>query len=83
MAALKKLKTMRDMEIQQWLRKIDAEDLKIAMTSMDHDEQACVLRNMSPRAGDVIKTYLQEKKMLPAIALNTSCRNLERALDML
>jgi flagellar motor switch protein FliG len=81
MAALQKLTRMRDMEIQDWLRKIDPDDLKIAMTQMDSATRASVLRNMSARAGETLNAFLRERRAIPTATLTASCRNVERALD--
>jgi flagellar motor switch protein FliG len=83
MAAFAKLTVMQDLEIQQWLRKIDAEDLKIAMTKMDHQEQICILRNMSSRAGEVLTAFGKEAQALPAETVMKSCQHIEQALDMM
>jgi flagellar motor switch protein FliG len=82
MAAFTKLTVMKDLEIQQWLRKIDAEDLKIAMTRMDHQEQICILRNMSSRAGEALAAFGKEAQALPAEAVRKSCQHLEQSLDL-
>ncbi len=55
MAELSILKTMNDEEIQNWLRKVDATSLGIALLGSSDEIKDCVFRNMSERAVNMLK----------------------------
>ncbi len=66
MAALSKLKTMSNEEIQNWLRKVDAISLGIALLGVDDEIKSCVLRNMSERAANMLRENMDVYEAMSA-----------------
>jgi flagellar motor switch protein FliG len=67
MAILSKLKTMKDSEIQAWLRKVGREKaatLAVALLGADEAVRSCVLRNMSKTAAVALQQELEKQGML-------------------
>ncbi len=58
MGKLEKLTKTSDAKIQEWLRKIDPDDLKKALLVVDKEVRDRVYRNMSPRAVGVLQEYI-------------------------
>jgi flagellar motor switch protein FliG len=68
---LSKLKTMPDVEIQNWLRKVgtrNAEALSIALLGAEGEVKRRVLRNMSPAARAALEKMIDHNAQqgLPA-----------------
>lgn len=67
MTTLGKLRTMKDKDIQVWLRKIGQENvhkLVIAMLGADDDVKNCVYRNMSETARARLKQDVETQKAM-------------------
>lgn len=67
MTTLGQLKTMKDDQIQKWLRKINVEkepDLVTALLGADLDVVACVTRNMSAKAKTHLLDDLQKARSM-------------------
>jgi flagellar motor switch protein FliG len=63
MGTLNQLKTMKDAQIQDWLRKVGSDHvdaLVLALSGADEEVKNCVMRNMSERASSALKTRLEE-----------------------
>ena len=74
---------MKDEDIQNWLRKIGQENagtLSTALTGAGEDVLNCVYRNMSPRAGAILKMDVEKKKTMasPEWEIMDSMKELER-----
>jgi flagellar motor switch protein FliG len=64
MGTLNQLKTMKDSQIQDWLRKVGSEHvdtLVLALSGADDDVKNCVMRNMSERARSALKADLEDQ----------------------
>jgi flagellar motor switch protein FliG len=81
MAKLEKILTMSDDEIQKWLGLIHEDDLMKALIGVDEQVKACILHNMSARAGAVIDNYLRGHTNLDASSIDQSIGVLEKALE--
>lgn len=54
MDTLDVIRGLRDEELQDWLRKVAAEDLALALVGADEGIKVAVYRNMSPRAKSLL-----------------------------
>lgn len=54
METLDAIRTLRDEELQEWLRKVTAEDLALALVGADEGIKVAVYRNLSPRAKSIL-----------------------------
>jgi len=50
METLDAVRTLRDDVIQTWLRRVNPEDLALALVGADSEVKTCVFRNLSSRA---------------------------------
>jgi flagellar motor switch protein FliG len=66
MTKLGKLKGLKDRDIQNWLRKIDAVSLGIALLGADADVKNCVFKNMSERAVTILREDMEKYKTMDA-----------------
>lgn len=82
---LAKIQQMSDAEIQAWLRRVGAEkvnDLVTALLGADQGVINKILQNMSPRAGQVLKTRLEAARAArpPAEAISRRGKELEQLI---
>jgi flagellar motor switch protein FliG len=82
MATLTKLKSMNDSDIQNWLKKVEKEGVLVlvyAMLGAYEDTRNCVFRNMSDRAGSLLKTEIEnyEKANISSTIINQNTDILE------
>jgi flagellar motor switch protein FliG len=85
MATLAKLKTMNDLEIQNWLKKIEKTNiitLVYALLGADEEVKNCVLRNMSSRAVNSLKADLEkyEKMNIAASTISKNSTKLDKLM---
>lgn len=67
MTTFNRLKTMRDTDIQNWLRKVGQKNvipLGIALAGADEEVTDCVLRNMSDRARSILAQDIEKNKKM-------------------
>lgn len=82
---LTRVKSMKDSEVQTWLHKVGQEKvnaLVIALLGADADVRKGILRNMSPRAGQVLQAELEkaQKQGTPETEIQQRARELERLM---
>jgi len=66
MANLNKIKQMNDTQIQEWLRKVgreNVEKLGMAMLGECDEVQDLIYKNMSQRAGEMLRKDINKYKM--------------------
>jgi flagellar motor switch protein FliG len=85
MATLSKLKTMKNEDIQNWLRKVGQENvatLVIALLGADEKTKNCVFRNMSQRALTQLKDDLDryQAKGVKETIINSNASDLEKLM---
>jgi len=67
MATLVKVGRMNDIQVQNWLRKVgqaNAARLAVAMLGADEDIQKLIYKNMSPRAGGLLRENFDKNRGL-------------------
>jgi flagellar motor switch protein FliG len=82
MTTLAKLKSLNDSDIQNWLKKVQKEGVLVlvyAMLGADEDTKNCIFRNMSDRAGSLLKTEIEnyEKANISSAIINKNSEILE------
>jgi flagellar motor switch protein FliG len=85
MTTLSKLKTMKNEDIQNWLRKVGQENvatLVIALLGADEETINCVFRNMSQRAVTQLKDDLDryQAKGVKETIINSNAIDLEKLM---
>ena len=85
MTVLYRLKTMKDTEIQNWLRKVGRENvtsLAAALAGADDEVKNCVYKNMSAKARTMLAADVAKNKKLKIkdVAITASAAILEKML---
>jgi len=85
LTTLAKLKTLNDLHIQEWLKKVEkagVPTLIYAMLGADEDVQFCVFKNMSKHASSSLKAEIEKygKLQLSSTIINQSSAKLEKLI---
>jgi flagellar motor switch protein FliG len=66
MTTLAKLESMKDEEIQNWLRKVNPITLAIALLGANDKVKECIFRNMSQRASTLLRADIDSYREMDA-----------------